>query len=537
MSSQINTSAGGLAGIHPGRLFVASCMSLIVTAVTFAIFADIMGDLKQQFVLTNEQVGWIIGAGTWGFTISIFVLGPLCDALGMRLLMRFALLCHVIGVAIMILTGTGVVAGQSWEFKFWMLFAGALIVSLGNGTVEAVCNPLIATIFPDNKTRKLNHFHMWFPGGIVIGGLTGFLITQSGFAGVDMGSWKFMAWQLKLAVILVPAVIYGILFTGQKFPATERVQSGISFGGMVKETLLRPFFLVLFLCMMITASLELAPQRWIPSVLESGGIHGILVLVWITGLMAIMRAFAGPVVHRLSNTGVLLMSSILAGAGLVLLSFATTLLMAGVAATIFAMGVCYFWPTMLGTAAERVPKGGALALALLGGIGMLVVGMVATPQMGKIADTYLHKELDPNATAIVLRQVVDTYPAIAAKQPEKIGADYLAAVTTAKTVLASYEAKGVLPEYDTANALREAIKIGGNSPAAEAAKGILGPADNKGGLMSFRYVAPLSLVLIVIFAIMYIQDKKRGGYKAEKIIAEGLAEGFADGVPPDQLKK
>lgn len=536
VASQVNPSAG-LADIHPGRLFVASCMSLIVTAVTFAIFADIMGALKQQFVLTNEQVGWIIGAGTWGFTLSIFVLGPLCDALSMRLLMRFALVCHVVGVSIMILTGTSLVASQSWDFKFWMLFTGALVVSLGNGTVEAACNPLIATIFPDAKTQKLNRFHMWFPGGIVMGGLAGYLISQSGFAGVDMGSWKFMAWQLKLVIILVPAVIYGILFTGQKFPATERVQSGISFGGMVKETLLRPFFIILFFCMMITASLELAPQRWIPSVLESGGIPGILVLVWITGLMAILRFFAGPVVHRLSNTGVLLMSAILAGVGLVLLSFATSIVMAGVAATIFAVGVCYFWPTMLGTAAERVPKGGALALALLGGIGMLVVGVVTTPQMGKIADTFLHKELDPNATSTVLADVARTYPQIAAKQPQQMQADYLAAAASAQAVVKSYEAKHVLPEGETASALREAIKIGGGTDAGKSAKAILGPADNKGGLMSFRYVAPLSLVLIVVFGLMYLHDRKRGGYKAEKIIAQGLAEGFADGVGPDQLKK
>lgn len=514
-----------LEGIRPKRLFVASCMSLIVTAVVFAVLSDIMGALKQRFILDNQQVGAIVGAGTWGFTLSIFVLGPLCDVLGMRRLMRFAFLCHFGGVAIMVLTPYLTHDSNS---SFWMLFVGALIVSLGNGTVEAACNPLVATIFPNNKTQKLNQFHMWFPGGIVIGGLMAFGIDH--LLPASLGALG--AWQVKLLIILAPAVFYAILFTGQKFPATERVQAGISFGGMVKATFGRPFFIVLFFCMMITASLELGPQRWIPSVLAAGGIPGILVLVWITGLMAVLRYFAGPVVHRLSNTGVLLASAVLAGTGLTLLSCATgnNLVLAGVAATLFAFGVCYFWPTMIGTAAERVPKGGALALSLLGGVGMLVVGSVTMPQMGRVADSYLYKQLPPEQTVKVLQQVADTYPALAKTQPEKIGKDILAAADTAKAVLTAQQASKVLPEIDTANALREAIKVAGDSDAGKEAQKILDPADNYGGLMSFRHVAPLSLVLIVVFGIMYLQDKKRGGYKAEKILAEGLAEGFADGV-------
>ena len=540
-----------LAGVHPGRLFTASCISLISTAVVFIVVATIMGDLKKFFVLDNTDVGWIAGAATWGFTVSIFVLGPLCDWLGMRLLLRFAFLCHLVGVLVMIFA-TG----------FWMLFWGALVIALGNGTVEAVCNPLIATIYPGDKTRKLNQFHMWFPGGIVIGGLIAYALANLG-----LGDSPYL-WKVRLAIVLVPTLIYGILFIGQKFPKTERVQSGISFGGMVKATLLRPLFIILFFCMMITASLELGPQRWIPSVLEAGGIPGILVLCWITGLMAILRACAGPVVHRLSNTGVLLLSAILAGVGLVLLSYmgtiaealgVPTIVVAGFAATVFALGVCYFWPTMLGTVAERVPKGGALALALLGGVGMLIVGVVTTPEMGAIADKYLHQKLaaekvSADKTAGVIEKVAGTYTALAVSQPDtKAGNIYRdelkSTVKDADDVRKVWTATGELPEFKTANALRSALKNGPEDKVAKTgtdiekaaleakreAGDILNPAENYGGLMSFRHVAPFAIILVVVFGAMYLVDKKKGGYKAEKIVKEGLAEGFGDGVPPDKL--
>jgi fucose permease len=484
------------------RLFLGSCFSLIATAVCFAVIGAIMGPLKAQFALSNEEVGYIGGAAIWGFTISIFVLGPLVDALGMKNLMRFAGFCHLAGSGLIILT-TG-------DNAFWMLFGGALILSLGNGTVEAVCNPLIATIYPEEKTKKLNQFHVWFPGGIVIGGVGSYLLDQVGVTD----------WRVKIGLIVLPTFVYGYLFTGQTFPATERVQSGLSFGDMVRGALLRPLFLILLLCMCITASLELGPGRWVPAVLEAGGIAGILVLAYINGLMAILRFFAGPVVHRLSPTGILVTSAVLAGIGLYWFSFADSAALAFASATVFAVGVCYFWPTMLGVVSERVPKSGALGLALIGGMGMLMVGVVTSPQMGRIADGYLHDELEPAATAAVLVRVVDTFPAAAAGAPPAVQDDAAAAVEAAQSVLAHDE----LPPGDTAAALRMAI---GSSPGGDAAdavvadiQAILNPADNYGGRMSFRYVAPFSVVIIVVFGVLFIRDRASGGYAVEKIGAD-----------------
>jgi hypothetical protein len=295
---------------------------------------------------------------------------------------------------------------------------------------------------------------------------------------------------------------------------------------MVQETFLRPLFLVLLVCMMMTASLELAPQRWIPSVLEAGHVPGILVLVWITGLMALMRFFNAPVVKALGGIGVLLASAVVSGIGLLMLSFARTVPQIGVAATVFAVGVCYFWPTMLGTAAERVPKGGALALAILGGTGSLFFAIVTTPLMGKIADHYLHRDLTTPPihaaqTAAVLDEIDQSYRGWSkslgnTKRDEATRADITQSLALVDEALAGWKNSGTLPEAVTANALRGAINGGPGSavsgPQADAfsakskAKEILDPAENHGGLISFRFVAPLSAILIVVFGVIYIRD-------------------------------
>jgi len=483
---------------NAGRLFLGSCLALIATSVAFAVIGDIMGTLKNEFVLTNAQVGMIGGAALWGFTVSMIALGPLCDALGMKRLLWFALICHLAGPLIMIFA-TG----------FSMLFVGALVLALGNGTVEAACNPLFATIFPDNKTVKLNQFHVWFPGGIVIGGLLCFGLSQLGNH----------SWQLRLCLVMIPAVIYGILFIGQSFPATERVQSGISFGGMCKATFLRPLFWVMFICMGITASLELGPNRWIPAILQSGGMPGILVLVYITGLMAVLRQFAGSFVHKLSPPGLLLISAILAGIGLYWLSFAENLGMAIAAATVFALGVCFFWPTMLGVVSERIPKGGALALAMMGGIGMLASGMIASPLIGSAADTYLKDKLPRAETTVVLEQIAVTFPTLQAEAKGDLGEDLQPGIDSANAVLAKIKSdpNGALPHPDTANALRAAISSGVDDAVVGQAADILNPADNYGGRMSFRLIAPFAIILVVVFGAMYLGDKRKGGYKAEEI--------------------
>ncbi len=194
--------------------------------------------------------------------------------------------------------------------------------------------------------------------------------------------------------------------------------------------------------------------------------------------------------------------------------------MAIMAGTVFAVGVSYFWPTMLGVTSERIPKGGALALALVGGVGTIIVGLVTSPIMGSISDDYLHEKLPVNETTIVLEQIVESYPNLSKEKGEKTAEDYDMAIKASQEILNSVNANGSLPKYATANALRSAIAVDPNSDAAKEAKKILGPAENYGGKISFRRVAPISILLTLIFGVLYFRDRKSGGYKAEKLSQE-----------------
>ncbi|NBQ13748.1 MAG: MFS transporter [Proteobacteria bacterium] len=359
-------------------LFRASCVALIVTAMSFALRGGAIGAWTAEFGLTNEQAGWINSTAFWGFTLAMVFGGPLCDAIGMGRILRIAFVGHAAGILLTIF---------AWDY--WSLFAGTLLFGIANGSVEAACNPLIATLYPDDKTTRLNQFHVWFPGGIVIGGLVGFALAKGG-----------LGWKVQFATMLLPLAAYGLMFRGRSLPRTERVEMGVSTRGMFAACM-QPLFLLMVACMLLTAATELGPGQWIPSILENAGVSGILVLVWITGLMAVGRQFAGPFVHHLRPTGMLLGSAVLSAAGLFLMSRTQGAMLFG-AATVFALGVCFFWPTMLGFVNERLPRTGALGLAIMGGAGMLSVSIVL-PVIGRIYDQGIAARLAEGTTVESLR--------------------------------------------------------------------------------------------------------------------------------------
>jgi len=370
---------------NASRLFTASCLALIVTAMSFALRGGATGTWTTEFNLTNEQVGWINGTAFWGFTLAMMFGGPLCDAIGMGRIMKLAFVGHLAGILLTIF---------AWDY--WSLFGGTLLFGIANGSVEAACNPLIAALFPNDKTTKLNQFHVWFPGGIVIGGLLAFVLAKA-----DLG------WKVQFASMLVPLAAYGFMFLGQSLPRTERVSMGVSTGDMFKACL-NPVFLLMVACMLMTAATELGPSQWIPSILENAGVSGILVLVWITGLMAVGRQFAGAFVHRLQPLGMLLGSAVLSTAGLFLMSRSTGPMLFA-SATVFAFGVCFFWPTMLGFVNERFPKTGALGLAIMGGAGMLSASFVL-PVIGRWYDAGIAKGIPEGTTADALKSAAAGTP-------------------------------------------------------------------------------------------------------------------------------
>lgn len=359
---------------QPSKLFLASRIALIVTAMTFAFRASLEGVWGDAFHLTKEQIGWIFSPAFWGFTLAMIFGGPLCDVIGMKRLLVLAFIGHIAGAI------TYLVAKDAT-----MLFIGTVFIGIGNGMVEAACNPLVVTLYPENKTTMLNRFHVWFPGGIMIGGIISYIMIDQ----------LKLDWHILIATLFIPAAIYGYLFFKLDFPQTERVSKGVSTSKMFSSCL-NPLFIVMLACMFMTAATELGTNQWLGALLQGAGISGILVLVFINGLMAVGRSFAGPVVHRLNPNGMLILSAMLAGIGLFLLSRVSGYAAFG-AAFVFAAGICFFWPTMLGFVSEYLPNTGALGLSLMGGAGMFSTSLIV-PMMGKWYDNFKTTAIATNAT-------------------------------------------------------------------------------------------------------------------------------------------
>ncbi len=367
------------ANIQKQQLFVASCLALLVTSLSFGIRAGILGNLGVEFQLDGSQLGAIAATAFWGFPLAVIIGGFVVDIIGMKKLLVMAFVFHLIGIVLTIFAG-------KFSSPYWALFISTLCIGIANGSVEAACNPLVTALYPNDKTTKLNHFHLWFPGGIVIGTLIVFLLTKLG-----------IGWQVQVGLMIIPTLMYGYFFSKLDFPVTERVSSGVSSADMYKS-LLNPLFVCMIILMFGTAITELFTGQWIDVLLKSISENAILILTITTGVMVIGRAFAGPVVHSLSPTGVLLMSSILAALGLYILGHTTgNMLFFG--AVIFGMGVCYFWPTMLGFVSENLPKTGAVGLNLMGGAGMFAVS-VYTYFMGSYYDKLLLDKLPAGADLI-----------------------------------------------------------------------------------------------------------------------------------------
>lgn len=367
--------------INRNRLFFASCMALVVTAMTFAIRArleTVFGPDGKG--LTLEQIGFAFTPAFWGFTLAMIFGGPLVDSLGMKRIVWLAFITHAIGIV-----ATLMASDQT------SLFLATLAVGIGNGMVEAACNPLVASMYPTEKVKMLNRFHVWFPGGIVIGSIVGYLVMD------QMG----LSWQIMVSTLFIPLAIYGVMFLGQAFPQTERVTMGVSYGRMW-SSIAMPLFLFMAFCMLLTAATELGTNQRIESLLRGAGVSALLVLAFINGIMALGRAFAGQVAHRLSTSGMLLFSAVFSFLGLILLSM-TTGTMTFVSAAIFAIGITFFWPTMLSFVAENIPESGALGLSILGGLGMLSTATVL-PVMGKM--------MDESTTGSQVLQIMAILPAV-----------------------------------------------------------------------------------------------------------------------------
>ena len=428
--------------LHRKRLYHVGNLSIFMIGLGFAVRANIASNLQEDIYdkidLANSAalVGEALSATFMGFALTLLFGSALVDLIGMKRMLLLSALGYIAG-AVGLVFATTMAINSSVETVIWV---SLLLTGLGWGAVEAASNPMVAALYPEEKTHRLNILHAWWPAGIVVGGLMGYTITRVG-----------MPWELNMFVLLLPALALAWMVSRATFPVTERVAAGVSYGQMFSELLKRPLFWVFWVCMFFTATAELAPGQWVNIALSHiVGMQGILLLVYVSALMFVMRHFAGPIVAHISPIGLMFVSCLAAGIGLYLLSLADTPALAFGAATVWGIGVCYLWPTMLAITSERFPRGGAMALGLMGFAGGMAIKFVL-PQMGAIFDT--------------------------AKAQAAGGADQLATL----------------------------------SP--QAMQGVLRYAS----VESFQSVAIVPLLLLPVFGLIWLFDRRKGGHQVESI--------------------
>jgi MFS family permease len=559
------SGAGGPGTIHQGRLFLGCFISLIATAFGFVVRGMVITEWGTVFNLTETQKGSIIGAGLFPFAISIILFSLFIDRLGYGKTMIFAWLGHVVS-AILTITAQ----------NYTMLYFGTLLFALANGAVEAVINPVAATLYPKEKTKYLNFMHAGWPGGMVLAGILA----------IAMGSAR---WELKVGLVLIPAVIYGILLFGQRFPVHERVAAGVSYADMMREfgaagcfivvyflvmalmtvfsvlvpegtvlppwtnylplivsviagvvflaayqSLGRPMFVFLLVVMVLLATTELGVDSWVvdlmtPVLLSVSAKGGALLLVYTALIMTILRFCAGPIVHRLSPLGMLATCAAIAALGLVFLSLANTAALVFIAATMYGVGKTFFWPTTLGVVSEQFPRGGALTLNAMGGMGMIAVGVLGGPMLGTLLDRALDADM-AKTNSVIHKEIVEsektnfgiTYRPLDKK---KIAAfDEIAGLEKASKVSPTASAEEVKAGAEAAAKLAAKNLTAQQLSAAVSKSKTVGDVvqETKHGMLMKVAVLPAIMCICYIGLIMYFQSK--GGYQVKHLTAEGPAQ-------------
>jgi len=540
------------------RLFVASCIALITSAFSFQIRQNVTDDVATSFQLTKELVGSLMGGQFLGMALSMLVFSFICDSIGLGTVLFLAWIGHAIGISGTIFAGevaqqgfassiaTNLASISSWmnannvpffpeagadQTAFWVLWASAFLIGGSNGLVEICINPLAATLYPNDKTHKLNVLHAWWPGGLILAGLLVLMLidplykgsgdpnyqrnndlVQYTIAPAQLGVGQYVpaiaSWRVKYGLLYIPLLLYGLFALGQRFPATERVQARVSWAEMLIQAL-RPLFIIWAFCMLLTASTELGTNAWMESTLKrTANVSGTLIFIYTSLLMFILRFFAGPIAHKFSPVGMLFFCSILTAAGLYWLSVADTKYTAFAAATVFGLGITYYWPTMLGVTAERFPKGGAFLLGLMGCVGNLAIAF-ATPYMGSIYDRYTGAALP----AEVREMQVEGSPLTKAVAPPT----WMPEIARQQL----YPANGVVIDPKRS----EKLPKDGTERAA------IAKAEISGASGALRLTAFMPVVLIVIFGLIAVFDKLRGGYRAVKIAAPSPYEPSGDAYP------
>jgi MFS family permease len=501
-------------------LFWASFLTLIAAGMGFSIRGAILGDWARQFGFTKTELGDITGGGLAGFCFGIFFFSFLTDKFGYGKVMIFAFLFHVLSAVITLCATPVFQSSAGKDGAYWCLFIGSFVFSVANGTCEAVINPLTATLFPNNKTHWLNILHAGWPGGLILGAIVGLIYEHYN-----------VQWEIQIASFLAPTLLYGLLMFRRPFPHSEAKKTGVSIGTMLAQ-FASPILLFLVLIHAMVGSVELGTDSWITNItgtiLENKS-DGLKLFLWTSSLMFILRFFAGPIVHQISPLGLLFVSALLGCAGLLLLGKANGALMCIMAATIYGFGKTFFWPTMLGVVSERFPKGGALALGVVGGVGMLSAGLFGGPGIGYGQDYYASQKLQEFPHTYQRYKALDKdgkehknsflmFPAITGLDGAKVGVligDQGKDNGDGKTLEADVKAAGDKIGEDKYKSLRELEKWWNGKPKEDAAtdKPHVLEATEFGGREALICTAAIPATMAFCYLLLILYFRAIGGYK------------------------
>lgn len=507
-------------GVAPNasRLLWAGFMAILAAGVGFSVRGGILGQWAERFGFTMTELGTITGGGLTGFGLVIIATSLFADKIGYGKLMVAAFILHLISAVLTLATPAFFASGGK-EAAYWCLFIAMFIFAIGNGVCEAVVNPLVATLYPRNKTHFLNILHAGWPAGLVLGGLAStFMSATTDSAGKVISA--AVDWKIQMSLFLIPVVAYGVMLLGQRFPKSEAASAGVTLGQML-STVAAPLMVVLLFLHALVGYVELGTDSWISKITGSimaSPANGLKLFVYTSTLMFLLRFVAGPIVHKISPLGLLCVSGVLGAIGLTMLGAANGVLMCVIAATVYALGKTFLWPTMLAVASERFPKGGAVAIGLMGGVGMLSAGLFGGPAIGYKQDYYAAKELQAQAPETYGRYAVSEpkgflfLPAIKGLDGAKVGvlgdqgkelANVSAALVKESKKDANHEALVVW--WDTAK------------PLAEKDSTTVTAATLEGGRMALKLTAAVPALMAVIYLLLILYFKSQGGYKAVHI--------------------
>lgn len=510
------------------RLLWAGFFSIFAAGVGFSVRGGILVYWSGDFGFTMSDLGGITGGGLAGFGIIIILGSLIADNIGYGKLMALAFLMHVLSA------GLQLFAGEIFErfgpnATYWTLYIAMFMFAIGNGMCEVVVNPMVAALFPRNKTHYLNILHAGWPGGLIAGGLVSYLMNGGSFFGWTPFPDK-VHWMIQMSMFLVPTFIYGGMLIGQNFPTSEASQAGTSYGEMLLQ-FASPILILLLICHALVGYVELGTDSWISKI--TGSImadpkSGLLLFVYTSGLMFALRFFAGPIEHAISPLGLLCISGIFGAAGLLLLGAAEGVIFCVIAATVYAMGKTFLWPTMLAVASERFPKGGAIVIGAMGGVGMLSAGFLGGPGIGFKQDYYASKQLQEKDPKVFNEFAAE-------KENSFFGLVHVRGLDGKKVGKVTKEREDLEKAVDVAKESKDDTRIKKAENDLKAwketeegkADAVIEAASLHGGRMALTLTAAVPATMAVLYLLLILYFKMQGGYKRIELAPEAAP----DGVP------